>query len=148
MTLCWCDGAHPDFLLLARALDAYLHARLGAAQDAFAPYNAANALSDVALLYDGERAIACGALKLHPDGAAEIKRVFVAPDHRRCGLARELVRELEGRALSYGCHTLLVETNPSFESAVALYQSLGFAKVAPFGPYQQLDSLCMGKPLG
>ncbi|MCE5342529.1 MAG: GNAT family N-acetyltransferase [Eubacteriales bacterium] len=147
MTLTWVDWAHPDFIALTRELDAYFRACLDECQTAFDPYNALAALNEVALLYDGATPAACGALKLHADGTAEIKRVFVTPAYRRAGLGRQVMVALEARARELGCRMLLLETNPAFTDAVALYSGLGFDAVENFAPYQGMCTLCMGKPL-
>ncbi len=147
MTLEWRNATDEDFLALTRALDACFRERIGDVQNGFDAYNRTDALSDVALILDGNRAVACAALKLHPDRTAELKRVFVLPEYRREGLARRLVAALENKASAHGCTKLLLETNPSFEDAKALYRRLGFEPVENYGPYRGMDTLCMGKAL-
>jgi putative acetyltransferase len=147
MRLIWVDATHADFITLARELDTYFRSRLGERQAAFDPYNAAHRLSEVALLYDGATPAACGALKIHPDGTAEVKRIYVTPAYRRMGLGRQMMAALEARAKVLGCSALLLETNPAFTDAVTLYQSLGFSPVENFGPYRSMCTLCMGKEI-
>ena len=48
------------------------------------------------------QAICCGGFKRLPDGACEIKRMYVAPQARGRGVARALLHELERRARSHG----------------------------------------------
>lgn len=93
------------------------------------------------------RAVACAAWKSHPDGQAEIKRVYVQPAYRHGGLARKLLVAVETRVAERGYSRLLLETNPSFTDAVRLYQRYGFQPTEPFGPYTCLCTLCMGKPI-
>lgn len=65
----------------------------------------------------------------------ELQQLWVAPAHRGQGLGALLVRRLEERAESRGCHTFYLETF-SFQ-APALYQSLGYEPklaVHGFGP--------------
>src|SRR5215207_7655454 len=50
---------------------------------------------------DGEPA-GCGAWRAYPPGGVEIKRVYVAPEFRRRGLAQLLVAALEGSAAEAG----------------------------------------------
>jgi len=147
VTLVWRNADDADFVTLTRELDACFRARIGSGQDAFDPHNRADALNDVALILDGQRAVACAALTLHPDCTAELKRVYVQPEYRRNGLARRLIAALENRASAYGCTRLLLETNPAFEDAKALYQRLGFTPVDNFGPYCSMNTLCLGKAL-
>jgi putative acetyltransferase len=147
VTLEWRNALDEDFLTLTRALDACFRERIGVLQDSFDPYNRTEMLSDVALILDGPRAVACAALRLHPDRTAELKRVFVLPEYRRKGLARRLVAALENKASAHGCTKLLLETNPAFEDAKELYLRIGFEPVCNFGPYLGMDTLCMGKAL-
>lgn len=141
------DAQNEDFKSLAGELDGYLQAVQGCSQAAFAPYNDLALLNHVVLLTDQTRAVACGALKLHGEGQAELKRIFVTPEYRGRGLSSELLAHLEARAADCGCHTMLLETNPAFTAAVALYRRHGYTETAPFGPYASMCTLCMRKAL-
>jgi len=101
--------------------------------------------TEAIVMYDGDLPVACGAFRLYENQTAEIKRMFVKPSHRRSGLAKSILVSLEERAKTLGCKRLVLETSPSFSSAVALYRSIGFREIAPFDPYQTLCSLCMEK---
>lgn len=147
MELRWCDGWDSEFVALAGELDAHLRQALGVRQAAFAPFNGLAQLRYAVVLYADGKPAACGALKPHENGVMEVKRVYVAPEARRHGLARKALAALEDKARSLGAQELLLETNPAFTPAVTLYQSLGFMPVEPFGPYVGMDTLCMGKPL-
>ncbi len=147
MELVWVSPEHPDFAAMAAKLDATLRARQGESQAAFAPYNLAGDLSVALVAYQGERAVACGALKTVAGAEAEIKRVYVSPACRRAGLGRRIVEALQKRAAEMGFKTLVLETNPAFTDAVALYRSLGFQTIENFGPYRGMRTLCLGKAL-
>lgn len=148
MEFVWSHPENPDFIMLTRELDACFTARLGEKKQAsFDPYNHLQTLGDVVLVYAGERAVACGALKTHENGDAEIKRVYVQPAVRRAGLAKQILVALEEQARKSGCHRLVLETNPGFLEAVALYQGAGFTPIAPFEPYLGMETLCMAKTL-
>src|SRR5687767_9870294 len=47
------------------------------------------------VLYDGDRPVACGGLRRLDAGAAEIKRMYVAPEARGRGYSRRLLAALE-----------------------------------------------------
>jgi len=81
--------------------------------------------------------IACGALRLHPGEAAEIKRVWVAPAARRLGVARRVLSELEEHARRSGATVVHLDTNRALRAATALYRASGYEAVAPFNdePY-------------
>jgi DNA-binding MarR family transcriptional regulator/GNAT superfamily N-acetyltransferase len=81
--------------------------------------------------------VGSGALKLHPDGTAEIKRMWVAPAARGLGLGRRLLGDLEARAAAAGASRVRLETNGTLAEAVSLYRSAGYREVAAFSdePY-------------
>jgi len=84
-----------------------------------------------------ETPVACGALKLHADAPAELKRMWVAPSARGLGVGARLLRELEQQARSAGVRVLRLETNRALKEAIALYRTSGYREVAPFNaePY-------------
>jgi DNA-binding MarR family transcriptional regulator/GNAT superfamily N-acetyltransferase len=84
-----------------------------------------------------EQPLGCGALKLHGDEPAELKRMWVSPEARGLGLGRRLLRELEQRAADAGARAVRLETNGSLTEAIALYRASGYDEVAPFNdePY-------------
>jgi ribosomal protein S18 acetylase RimI-like enzyme len=72
-----------------------------------------------------------GAVKFHPEGPSEIKRMWVAPTARGLGVGRRLLAALEQRAA--GSHTAVrLETNAALLEAIALYRSSGYREVAAF----------------
>jgi DNA-binding MarR family transcriptional regulator/GNAT superfamily N-acetyltransferase len=81
--------------------------------------------------------VGCGALKLRPDGSAELKRMWVATDARGLGLGRRLLGELEAYARAAGATTIRLETNRTLGEAIALYRRSGYCEVAAFNdePY-------------
>jgi ribosomal protein S18 acetylase RimI-like enzyme len=82
--------------------------------------------------------VGCGALRLH-DGAAEIKRMWVAPNARGLGLGRRLITELEARAREHGVRLLRLDTNHSLTEAIALYHSAGYTEVSRFNDESYAD---------
>jgi len=83
------------------------------------------------------RAVGCGALKLHGDGPAELKRMWVSPETRGLGLGRRLLGDLERHARAAGVRVVRLETNRSLQEAIGLYRSSGYREVAAFNdePY-------------
>jgi DNA-binding MarR family transcriptional regulator/GNAT superfamily N-acetyltransferase len=81
--------------------------------------------------------VGCGALKLHGDRPAELKRMWVSPEVRGLGLGRRLLRELERDAASAGATVVRLETNRALVEAINLYRQAGYEEVAPFNeePY-------------
>ncbi|MEV0282780.1 bifunctional helix-turn-helix transcriptional regulator/GNAT family N-acetyltransferase [Kribbella sp. NPDC050820] len=81
--------------------------------------------------------VGCGALKLHGDEPAEIKRMWVSPDARGLGLGRRLLTELEREAVARGASAVRLETNRNLVEAISLYRASGYTEVPAFNdePY-------------
>ena len=81
--------------------------------------------------------VGCGALKLHGDAPAEIKRMWVADAVRGLGVGRRLLADLESHAAQHGVRRLRLETNKALIEAINLYRSVGYREVAAFNdePY-------------
>ena len=77
-------------------------------------------------------AVGCGAIKHHPDGATDIKRMWIAPSARGLGLGRRLLEHLEAAARASGARVAHIETSAALTEALALYRSAGWTEVAPF----------------
>jgi DNA-binding MarR family transcriptional regulator/GNAT superfamily N-acetyltransferase len=83
------------------------------------------------------RPVGCGALKMHRDAPAELKRMWIAPAARGLGLGRRLLHELERHAHEAGVTVLRLETNRALSEAIALYRRSGYLEVEAFNdePY-------------
>ncbi len=76
---------------------------------------------------------ACGAFApTGVAGLAEIKRLYVRESARGQGIARELTRALVQQCAGAGYHRAGISTWSHNERALALYQQMGFAPIAPF----------------
>jgi ribosomal protein S18 acetylase RimI-like enzyme len=94
------------------------------------------------------RAVGCGALRPLGPAVAEVKRMFVVPDHRGQGVARRLLRALEAAALARGWTTVRLETGVRQPESIALYRSAGYREIPRFGEYAENPfSACFEKPL-
>jgi DNA-binding MarR family transcriptional regulator/GNAT superfamily N-acetyltransferase len=74
----------------------------------------------------------CGAVKHHPGGPSELKRMWVAESARGLGIGRRLLTALEACAEGSGASTVRLETNRALVEAVAMYRSTGYVEVPPF----------------
>jgi GNAT superfamily N-acetyltransferase len=81
---------------------------------------------------EGDRAVAGGGLRRLADGVAEVKRMYVRPEARSRGLARELLTALEGTAVSLGYRVARLDTGPKQLHALALYRSAGYRDVPAY----------------
>ena len=90
--------------------------------EAFAP-----PLGAFVLLLRNGQAIAGGAFMPHADpGTTEFKRIWASRHHRREGLARRVLAELEAQAVRQGYTRVFLGTGPRQPEAVALYQTNGY----------------------
>ena len=78
------------------------------------------------------RACGVGALKPIDAETAEIKRLYVAPEHRRRGIARRMLERLIDDARAEGYRAIRLETGNFMTDAHRLYRSLGFEDIAAF----------------
>ncbi|HET6849158.1 MAG TPA: GNAT family N-acetyltransferase [Gaiellales bacterium] len=76
--------------------------------------------------------VGCGAVKLHGDAPAELKRMWVSPAARGIGLGRRMLHELEAFAEAAGAPAVRLETNRALTQAIALYRSAGYEEVPAF----------------
>lgn len=77
-------------------------------------------------------AACCGGLKRLPDGACEIKKMFVLPEHEGRGIARALLEELERRARELGYEVARLDTGWLQPRAQRMYERAGYAPIANF----------------
>ncbi|MBL0887607.1 GNAT family N-acetyltransferase [Myceligenerans indicum] len=85
---------------------------------------------------------------VHPPATGEVKRVFVVPAFRRRGLSTRIMEQLEHGARRAGLARLVLETGTEQPEAIALYEKLGYARIASYGKWAgHDDQLCYGKTL-
>ena len=66
---------------------------------------------------------------------AEIKRMWVHPEHRRRGYARATLSRLEADAAAAGVRAVILNTGREQPEAIELYESAGYEPVPAFGHY-------------
>jgi GNAT superfamily N-acetyltransferase len=103
--------------------------------DQFAPPAGTFLLAEV-----GDEPVGCGGIRPQGDGIAEIKRMYVVPEHRGRGVARALLGALEDAARERGYQQLRLETGLSQPEAIALYTSSGYEPTEPFGYYARFPN--------
>jgi hypothetical protein len=67
-------------------------------------------------------------------GTAEIKRLYVVPKREDAGSARCASRRIIDARLKGYERVRLDSHRPSMTAAIAMYQSLGFVEIPPYGP--------------
>jgi GNAT superfamily N-acetyltransferase len=76
--------------------------------------------------------VACGGVKRLDHRTCEIKRMFVAPEARGRGHARELLVALEDAARALGYALARLDTGPRQPQAEAMYRRAGYAPIDNF----------------
>jgi len=101
--------------------------------------------------YVGDEPVGCGAVRRIAPTVAEIKRMYVVPTARVCGVGRQIVAKLESIARELGATQLVLETGARQPEALAMYTRAGFTRIPLFGEYINTPhpelTICMGKYL-
>ena len=79
----------------------------------------------------------CGGLELFGEEYGEVKRMYVRPQFRGLGLAKLMLNHLAAYANQHKIPLLRLETGIYQEEAIALYEQMGFQRIAPFGMYRE-----------
>ncbi|MHA6722182.1 GNAT family N-acetyltransferase [Sphingomonas sp. RS2018] len=89
----------------------------------------------------GDRIAAVGALKMLPNGTAEVKSMRTHPGFLRTGAGGAVLETIIAAAVERGVRRLSLETGSgaAFEPALALYRRRGFIDGPAFGDYVRSD---------
>ena len=82
--------------------------------------------------FEDGQPICCGGIKGLPDGACEVKRMYVVPGARGRGVAKELLVALENEARALGYSVARLDTGPHQPHAEKMYRDAGYAGIANF----------------
>jgi ribosomal protein S18 acetylase RimI-like enzyme len=101
-----------------------------------------------------EEGESCGLAGVYLDeqdpGRAHLVSMWIAPAHRRKGVAKVLVRAVQSWAKDRKAHTMLLQVTSSNQAAIRFYHQLGFSLTGRTEPYpndSNLIELEMSQPL-
>ncbi|MEU4312364.1 GNAT family N-acetyltransferase [Nocardia sp. NPDC024068] len=108
--------------------------------DEFAPPG-----GDLLVVVEDDRPVAGGAFRRYDSDTAELKRIWTARTHRRRGLARLVLAELEAEIARRGYRRIFLTTGPRQPEAAALYNAAGYTplprdiqhEIGPLHPFEK-----------
>ncbi len=74
----------------------------------------------------------CVAMKQLGDGICEMKRFYVRPDFRGKGIGEALAKAIIAAGRDAGYARMRLDTVPSMQSAIRIYEALGFRDTDPY----------------
>jgi GNAT superfamily N-acetyltransferase len=83
----------------------------------------------ILMVWLGQQAVGCVALIPMGDGVYELSKMAVSPEMRGLGIGRGLLLEAITLAKRIGARSLFLGSNSKLQSAVHLYESVGFRHV-------------------
>jgi putative acetyltransferase len=100
------------------------------------------------VLRTDDKPACCGGIKLVGTEYSEIKRMYIRPQFRGRGFGKLMLEHLADYARTHHITLLRLETGIHQREAIGLYETQGFYRIPPFGPYTDDPvSLCYEKQL-
>lgn len=127
------EADNKDYAMLAQKLDDYYFELVGDVQAKYAEVNKPYNMNAICVVYENDEPVACGAWKKIDDETAEIKRIYVLPEHRRKGIASMIVTAMEEDAAKTGRRRFILETARTTADSASLYLSLGYKEIDYYG---------------
>ncbi len=95
-------------------------------------------------MWDAEKLIGCGALKLLEKEHGEFKSLRVADKFRKNGMGEKIISHLIDQAKQIGIKKLSTETGAGefFAPARILFKKFGFKECKPFAHYKEDHNSC------
>jgi putative acetyltransferase len=76
--------------------------------------------------------VGCAGIRKSEEKVAELKRMFIRPEHRNKGLGNELMRKAIELATDLGYDKIRLDTLDTMKSAIALYEKFGFKQTGAY----------------
>jgi len=145
------DPRTEEAVTLLRGLSKELALRYDFADDGSGNFKPEDALVERSAFVIGSvarRGVACGAFRPVGTETAEIKRMYVVPDHRGRGHSKAILAELERLAADMSYRLACLETGTRQPEAISLYERAGYRRIANYGVYRDNPlSVCFEKRL-
>jgi putative acetyltransferase len=142
------NSENQAFLELVRELDAYLAVCDGEDHAYYAQFNKTVSLGHVIMVYEGDTAVGCGAIREFSPEVMEVKRMYVRPEARQRGIASKVLAALEQWAAELGYAETVLETSKRLPEAILLYEVKGYERIPNYGQYEgMINSICYRKKL-
>lgn len=142
------NSDNQDFIGLVNHLDSDLSERDGEDHSFYAQFNKIDKIKYVAVAYENNKPIACGAIKEYSPNTMEIKRMYTLPESRGKGIASRVLNELEIWASELFYEKCILETGKKQPEAIALYKKNGYKLIPNYGQYAEIEnSLCFEKDI-
>ena len=142
------DSDNPDFVKLVKFLDTDLAERDGNDHSFYSQFNKIDKIKYVAVAYENDQAIGCGAIKEFAPGVMEVKRMYTLPECRGKGIAAMVLAELEIWAAEMLYDKCVLETGKRQPEAIALYKKSGYKIIPNYGQYAGIEnSVCFEKEM-
>ncbi|HYG03859.1 MAG TPA: GNAT family N-acetyltransferase [Chryseosolibacter sp.] len=141
-------SSNPDFAFLVRLLDEDLLARYGSEQAQYDKHNKIENNPTVVIAYLDREPVGCACLKTIDVFTAELKRMYVRPEHRGKSIGVGILNELEDWAAELSFGRIILETAQKQPEAINLYKKAGFEIIPNYPPYDRMEkSICMAKQI-
>ena len=116
--------------------------------DPFEPSLFAGPVGGFWVAFDGDKPVGSVALAPLDNERAELDIMYVAPTHRRRGIADALLAALEHHARATGTTEIVLRAGNPQPEALAFYRAAGYVPTDPFGRWTQDETaLCFRKRL-
>lgn len=148
MELVTVDTSDARLLQLFSEYDDFMMEFLGEDRVYYIRYGEGDQIECAWLAVQMDQPVGCVAFRMRAEGVGEVKRLYVRPECRKQGVARRLLKAVEGHAIGQGCHTLFLDTRITLEPAVSLYHSFGFSITVQEGLYIQMEKRLAGDGSG
>ncbi|MDO4734330.1 MAG: GNAT family N-acetyltransferase [Lachnospiraceae bacterium] len=146
----WTNGTDPAFQKFYLITEEYYSNLVGGVENrkSFIPFNFSESVQDVLVAYMDGVPVACAGLRKYSESDIEIKRVWVEPEYRGHHIATDLMKKIEDKAKRQGFRRAILQTRELMQSAVELYEMLGYYRINNYPPYDKLDgAICFAKEL-